>query len=381
MDRVRIGVVGVGGMGSGHCANMGQVEEARLAAVCDTDPAALEQAQANFGVPGFATHEELLDSGLVDAVIIATPHYFHPPIAEAAFARGIHVLSEKPVSVTVSAADRMNRAASESGCAFGVMYQMRSLGRVQTALKLVREGRLGELYRTSLVMGWYRSQAYYDSGGWRATWAGEGGGVLINQAPHFLDLYALLAGLPVRLTGRTRTRLHDIEVEDEAFATLEFANGAHGYLYASTTESPGHEMLELCGDRGKLVMHGASLRFFELKTSIRAHSAESKEMWAAPEVTEVELDVPATGGQHTDITRNFCRHILHGEPLLSPGVEGINAVELIDAVILSSHSGQTVSVPVDRTAYDDLMDELQRGSKAKTRVVEQRVTDTHYAGR
>jgi len=381
MDKIRIGVIGVGGMGSGHCGSMNLVDEAELTAVCDTDPTTLAQAEEKFGVPGFARHEKLLDSGLVDAVIIATPHYFHCPIAKAAFGRKLHVLSEKPIGVTVSAADEMIRAAKQSGCAFGVMYQMRSLGRVQTALKLVREGRLGELYRTSLVMGWYRSQAYYDSGGWRATWSGEGGGVLINQAPHFLDIYTMLAGLPVRLTGQTRTRLHDIEVEDEAFATLEYANGAHGYLYASTTEAPGHEMLELCGDRGKLVMHGSSLRFFELKTPIRQHCVESTEMWAGPEVNEVEVEVSTIGGQHTDITRNFCRHILYREPLISPGEDGLNAVELINAVIMSSHSRQPVSVPVDRTAYDDLIEELQRGSKSKQNVVEQKVTDEHYAGR
>src|SRR6185503_17501646 len=151
-----------------------------------------------------------------------------------------------------------------------VMYQMRALGRIKAARKIVEDGRLGEIYRTSLVMGWYRSQAYYDSGGWRATWTGEGGGVLINQAPHFLDIYTSLAGVPTRVTGRTRTRLHDIEVEDEAFATLEYANGGHGYLYASTTESPSHEMFEICGDKGKLVMHGSSLKHFEVTPGVRA---------------------------------------------------------------------------------------------------------------
>ncbi len=381
MDIVRFGIIGVGGMGFGHCASMNQIEEAHLAAVCDTNYAALKEAKSRYRVPGYDNYEALLDSGLVDAVIIATPHYFHPPIAEAAFRRKLHVLSEKPIGVTVSAADAMIRAAKESGCVFGVMYQMRSLERVRTALRLVREGRLGEIYRTSLVMGWYRSQAYYDSGGWRATWSGEGGGVLINQAPHFLDLYTLLSGLPVRLTGCTRTRLHDIEVEDEAFATLEYSNGAHGYLYASTIEAPGHEMLELCGDKGKLVMHGSNLRFFEIKTPIREHVRESTEMWGGPETVEMDLNIPMTGGQHTDITRNFCRHILCGDPLLAPGAEGIDAVELINGIILSSHTGEPVSLPVDRTAYDQLIAKLQRDSKKKQHVLEQRVTDTHYAGR
>jgi predicted dehydrogenase len=378
MDKVRIGVIGVGGMGSGHCNTMGQVAEAQLAAVCDTNPTALEEATTKHGVPGFRKAEELLDSGLVDAVLIATPHYDHPPIAIEAFKRGIHVLSEKPISVTVSQADPMIEEARNSGCVFGVMYQMRSLGRAQVARRLIEEGRLGEIYRTSLVMGWYRSQAYYDSGGWRATWNGEGGGVLINQAPHFLDLFAWFAGLPTRLTGQTRTRLHDIEVEDEAFATLEYANGAHGYLYASTTEAPSHELLEVCGDRGKLVMHGPTLRFVELKKPIRSHVVESKEMWAAPESAEVPLEIPAGGGTHTDITGNFCRAILQQEPLIAPGEEGLMAVELINGIILSGHTGQPVDLPVDRAAYDRLLKQLKRGSKEKATVREQRETDpTH----
>ena len=198
----------------------------------------------------------------MDAVIIATPHYFHPPIALDAFARGVHVLSEKPLAVTVGAADSMIAGAQKSGLKFGVMYQMRAEPQNQAAKQVVESGVLGDIYRTSLTMGWYRSQAYYNSGGWRATWNGEGGGVLFNQAPHYLDLFAWLGGLPKTIMGQTRTRLHDIEVEDEAFATLEYANGAHGYLYASTTEIPNHNMLEICGDKGKLVLHGNSLKVF-----------------------------------------------------------------------------------------------------------------------
>ena len=379
--KVRFGVIGVGGMGSGHCTQLPKIPEAELTAICDTNPDTLAGAAAKYSVPGFATHEALLDSGLVDAVIIATPHYFHPPIAVDAFARDLHVLSEKPLAVTVSAADTMIAAAKKSGRMFGVMYQMRGEGQNRAARAVIESGRLGDIYRTSLVMGWYRSQAYYDSGGWRATWSGEGGGVLINQAPHYLDVFTWLGGMPKCITGQTRTRLHEIEVEDEAFATLEYANGAHGYLYASTTEVPNHNMLEVCGDRGKLVLHGSSLKVYEVATPIRSYTQESKEMWSSPKVEEVAVEVPAEGELkgHALITQNFARSILYGDTLIAPGEEGLNAVELINGLILSSKSGKTVTVPVDRAEYDKLIEELRATSRAKARVREQRVTDPAVA--
>jgi predicted dehydrogenase len=380
-EKVRVGVIGVGGMGSGHCAQLPKIPETELSAVCDTNPDTLANIREKYSVPGFARHEELLDSGLVDAVIIATPHYFHPPIAVDAFARGLHVLSEKPLAVTVSAAAEMIRAAKASGRKFAVMYQMRGEGQNRAARAVIESGRLGEIYRTSLVMGWYRSQAYYDSGGWRATWSGEGGGVLINQAPHYLDVFTWLAGMPQRITGQTRTRLHNIEVEDEAFATLEYANGAHGYLYASTTEVPNHNMLEICGDRGKLILHGSSLKVFELASPIREFTKETAEMWASPKAEESPIDIPADGELkgHALITQNFARSILYGEPLISPGEEGLNAVELINGLILSSKTGKSVTVPVDRAEYDRLIGELKATSRAKTQVREQRVTDPAIA--
>ncbi len=379
--KVRFGVIGVGGMGSGHCVQLPKIPETELAAVCDTNPATLEAVTTKHSVPGFATHEALLDSGLVDAVIIATPHYFHPPIAVDAFARGLNVLSEKPLAVTVSSADTMIAAARKSGKKFGVMYQMRGEGQNIAARAVIESGRLGEIYRTSLVMGWYRSQAYYNSGGWRATWSGEGGGVLINQAPHYLDLFTWLGGLPQRVTGQTRTRLHDIEVEDEAFATLEYANGAHGYLYASTTEVPNHNMLEICGDKGKLVLHGSSLKVYEVATPIRSFTQETKEMWASPKAEEIAVDTPAEGELkgHALITQNFARSILYGDKLIAPGEDGLNAVELINGLILSSKTGKTVNVPVDRAEYDRLIEELKATSRAKAKVSEQRITDPAFA--
>ena len=268
----------------------------------------------------------------------------------------------------------MIRAARASGKKFAVMFQMRASARNRAAKRLIEEGRLGEIYRVSLTMGWHRTQAYYDSGTWRATWAGEGGGVLINQAPHLLDLFTWLVGLPSRLTGQVRTRLHDIEVEDEAFALLEYPNGTHGYLYASTMEAPSTEQIEICGDRGKLLLRG-DLRFWELDPSIREFSRTSPDMWAGPKAKEVPVEREESPSGHGAITANLARAILHDEPLLSPGEEGLRAVELINALIMSGKQRRPVDLPVDRAAYDALLADLQRSSRAKAATREQRVTD------
>ena len=379
MDRVRCGVIGVGGMGQGHVGMSKDIEEIELTAVCDILPDVARSVGEKAGVKSFVRHEELLDSGLVDMVIIATPHYFHGEIAEAAFARGIHVLSEKPLTVTVSQVDSMIAAAERSGKQFGVMYQMRTSPVNQAVKKLIMDGCIGEIYRTALIMGWYRSQAYYDSGGWRATWSGEGGGVLINQAPHLLDLFTWLAGLPTKITGQTRTILHDIEVEDEAFALLEYANGAHGYLYASTIEGPSEEHIEIYGDRGKVEIHNGRATYWKVDGSVRTFTRENTEMWASPKVSQEPIELIPRDGGHSAITSNFCRSILHGEPLIAPGKEGICAVEMINGIILAGKSGKPVDVPVNRPEYDELIRRLCAESKAKKTVREQRITDPSFA--
>jgi len=376
MTRIRYGIVGTGGMGTGHARTMQSIEECALAAVCDAVPEAAERVGKEFDVPFCTDYHELIDRSDVDAVLVATPHYYHPEICIYAMERGKPVISEKPIAVTVSGADAMVEAARRTGVPFGVMHQSRSEPIWRAAGELVKSGRLGELYRTMLVYADFRSQAYYDSAGWRATWAGEGGGVLINQAPHSLDRFTWLGGLPSRVTAYTATRNHRIEVEDVAAAMLEYPTGAVGYVYCSTTEAPGTDILELSGERGKLQVVDKQMRFWELPRGVKQFSDETPEMWQRPPCNEVAVELPACESGHIAILRNFARHLLHGEPLIAPGVEGINTVEMINAMILSGHTGEPVTLPVDRARYDAFLAELRRASTRKQVGPDRRVTDT-----
>ncbi len=377
MDVVRFGIIGVGGMGNGHARNMPRITEARLTAVCDTSPAALEAARDAYEVPDFDTHIELLDSGLVDAVLIATPHYFHPPIAFDAMRRGIHVISEKPMAVTVSGADAMIEAARETGVVFAVMFQQRAKPIHQAAKRLVDEGRLGSIYRTSLVDAHFRSQAYYDSASWRATWKGEGGGVLLNQAPHGMDIFTWLGGTPSRVNAHVSTFQHHIEVEDEAAALLEYPNGAIGYILETVNEVPTGMRLELCGEKGKLLLDDQGLRFWEVKEGVRAFSDCTDQMWGRPEVIPIEIPVESRRTGHADIVRNVARAILYGDPLISPGSEALSSLELADAMLLSGHRAKPVDIPLDRGEYDAFIAEMQAKSKDKV-VEDKRITDPNH---
>jgi len=376
MDKVRFGIVGVGGMGSGHARTMQSIEECELTAVCDIEQDVVEKVASQYDVKAFTNYEELVDSGLADAVIVATPHYFHPPISIYAMKKGLAVLSEKPISVTVKAADEMVNAAKETGVPFAVMYQSRSTGLYQTAHKLIEEGKLGELYRTCLISTrWFRSQAYYDSGGWRGNWLGEGGGVLINQAPHDLDLFSWLGGLPSKITARTDTRRHDIEVEDEASAMLEYPNGAVGFIHICTTEAPGTHLMEFCGERGKLVIDGGKLSFYELEMPLQKFTETTENMWGSPKAEKIDVPIEQRESGHGAIIRNLARNILYDETLISPGVEGINTIELINGIILSGKKEKPVDVPVDRDEYEKLIEELKKNSIGFSQGEAKRVTD------
>ena len=377
MDKVRVAVVGVGSMGSGHAdciAN--KVEETELVAVCDINKEVADKRAEEYGVKAFYDHKELLASGLADAITVGTPHYDHPPIAIDAFKAGVHVMSEKPIGVAVKAADEMIAAAKESGLVFCVGYQRRFEPAVQGMKALIDSGRLGKIYRASMVETHFRTQAYYDSAGWRATWKGEGGGVLLNQAPHGIDIFMMLMGLPKSLRAVTRTWGHHIEVEDEASAMLEWDGGAVGYYHTSTNEVPGANLMDICGDKGKLVYTGGKATFYALEQSLGEFNADTTKMWGNPEVTQEPVEVPDIPVQgHAAVIRSMARAILFGEERLSPGEEGILSLEFINAVILSGATGKPVEFPVPRGEYDEFIQEKIRTSTFEKKVREQQATD------
>ncbi len=379
MKKVRIGVIGLGGMGQAHITSIKSLPEAELTAVCDVNKEITEKTSEEHKVPAFSRYEELLESNLVDAVLIATPHYSHPEAGIASMSRGIHCLCEKPIAVSVGEADRLVKSAKENKVIFAVMYQQRTLPEIRLATEIIGSGRLGKIRRTCMITPTYRNQAYYDSAGWRATWKGEGGGVLINQAPHGIDLFMLLGGLPAKVTARVRTRAHRIEVEDEADALLEYSDGSFGYFYTTTNEVPSTTLMEISGDKGKLVYQDGSLRLYSSKVGISEFTFSAKEMWGAPEVTEEKLELPICETGHKEILRNFCGSILQGEKLISPGEEGLWTVEFFNALILSGKKNQPVDIPVDREAYEELLKGLQRGSQQKGAKTAQRVTDPQFS--
>jgi len=378
MKKVKIGVIGTGGMGQGHLMKIKEIPEAELTAICDIDAEITKKVSEEYEVPGFVNYEELLNSGLVDAVIVATPHYFHPPIGITAMEKGIHCLSEKPIAVSVKAADKFVEAAHKNKRVFAVMYQMRTLPEVRLARKIVENGKLGEIRRTCLIQPNYRSQAYYDSATWRATWKGEGGGVVINQAPHGMDLFLLVGGRPSRITAKVRTRLHKIEVEDEATALLEYPNGAWGYYYTTTNEAPASSFMEISGEKGKLIYENNLLKFYSLKSSISEFTFSAKDMWANLEAIEEKLELPQCETGHKEIIRNFCRSILSGEKLISPGEEGLWSVEFLNALILSGKKKKAVDLPLDREEYEELLESLKKTSREKKVKKVERVTDPHH---
>lgn len=381
MDKVRIGLVGCGGMGQKHIEYMGQLTNCELKAVSDVHEATAKEVGEKFGVKYFTDYHELINSKLVDAVLVATPHYFHPEVAIAAFKKGLNVLCEKPIAVNVSAADKMIKAAKKSKKVFGVMYQMRALATIRKARQIVESGELGEIRRTLMIEPNYRSQAYYDSGSWRGTWKGEGGGVLMNQAPHGIDLFMILGGLPNKVQARVRTKLHKIEVEDEADALLYYPNGAWGYYYTTTNEMSGERYktarIEVCGDKALLIYSGEELRLLKFTPAITEHNRTNTQVWEGPAVEDVKIDCPPAEKGHKEIIRNFCATILGQEKLLAPGEQGLMSVEFINALTLSGRTGKPVEIPVKRSKYDKLLEKLKASGVDKVVKKVIRQTDTN----
>ena len=371
MGKVRLGIIGHGGMGSNHARYLsnGEVADAELVALCDTDPERLKGAEEKYGgkLACFESADDLFAAKCVDAVIIATPHYFHPPLAIQAMENGVHPLCEKPAGVYTRQVREMNEVAEKSGLVFGVMFNQRTLGQHQKLKELVESGELGEIKRTVYTINsWFRAQSYYDSGGWRATWAGEGGGVLANQCPHNLDLWQWICGMP----GRVRAfchfgKYHDIEVEDDVTAYVEYENGATGVFLTSTGEAPGTNRLEISADNGKVVMEGGRIDFWRTRLPASKFLTEWKGGFGSPEVWKCEVPFKSGGEGHVGITRNWIQGILQGTPLLARGTEGIRGVELANAMLLSTWTDDWVDIPVDEDLFYEELQKRVATSKTK----------------
>lgn len=347
MKNVRIGIIGYGNIGSAHaqCILSGSISGLELTAICDIDEEKLLQAgKAAPAACLYSEYEDLLASGLVDAVLIAVPHYIHPEIAIMAFKKGINVLTEKPSGVFTQQVEQMNDAAKKAGKVFGIMFNQRTNPLYQQARELIQSGRIGNKKRLVwIITNWYRKQSYYDSGSWRATWAGEGGGVLINQAPHNLDLWQWMFGMPSRIRASCYVgKHHNIEVEDEAAIYAEYENGATATFLTSTGEYPGTNRLEITGDRGKIVLEDEKLRFWELGNS---------EDTCVPPYTYQEFTSQQADSAHSGILQNFTNAILYGDELLAPGYDGLNELIISNAAYLSAWTDQWVELPVDGDYY------------------------------
>jgi predicted dehydrogenase len=367
---VRMGIIGLGAMGSFHADYLreGRVRRARLTAVCDGRADRLSRFE---GVSKYEDSGKLLRSGDVDAVIIATPHSSHTDVGMEAFANGVHVLMEKPISVHKADCKKLIDAYKKTKLVFSAMYQVRTSPYWQKVKQMVSTGELGELRRVNwIITDWFRSDAYYASNEWRATWRGEGGGVLLNQCQQNLDLLAWVLGMPNRVTGFCQFgRFHDIEVEDSVTAYLEYPNGATGAFVATTGEAPGSNRWEIAGNRGKLVMENNEISFFRNEVPAPDFCRTTKEMFEAPPCWFIKVPTPPGGGHH-EITQDFVNAILDGTPLLVRGEEGMNAVELANAMIFSSLTGKPVEMPLDAPAYEAKLKELIAGSGRNKKVRE-----------
>ena len=361
MKKVRLGIIGMGNIGRYHADYLlaRKVNRCELVAVCSTSPNKLESYKSK-GLKIFGDGGELIRSGLIDAVIVAAPHYQHTTLGIAALKAGLHLMSEKPIAAHKADAEHLIAAHKKSKqLVFGAMFQLRTEPRYLKIQKLIKDGELGEIVRLSwIITDWYRTEAYYSSGGWRATWRGEGGGVLLNQCLHNLDVLSWILGMPSRVRGFAQFgRWHDIEVEDQVTAYLEWPDGASGTFITSTGEAPGTNRLEIAGSRGRLVLENNRLTLLENEADALEWSRTATVGFSKPPVTEHELPFENHPAPHAALMINFVGAILDGTPLIAPGADGIHSVELANSIVYSSILEQTLTLPLDGAAWEA---ELQR---------------------
>jgi len=374
MQNVRIGIIGMGNMGRFHANDLleGKVSRGVLTAVGSTSPQKLKEYEEK-GVKVFGGGEEMIASGEVDALVIATPHYQHVSLGIAALEAGLHVMVEKPIAAHKADAERLVAKAKEKAdLVFGAMFQLRVEPRYEKIREIVRSGELGDLMRVIWIMtDWFRSEAYFQSGGWRATWKGEGGGVLLNQCLHQLDAMQWITGMPSKVRSEVGIgKWHDIEVEDDVTCYMEFPDGASGMFLSSTGETPGSNRFELSGTKGRLILENDKLVFTKNAVSSDEWCKTSKIGFQQPDTTVEEIPIPPAEDPHAVLMTNFVDAILDGKELIAPGEEGLGSVELANVMLYSGLLGETVDLPMDGAAWESKLNQLIAESTHEKKVVE-----------
>ena len=370
MDKVRLGIIGIGNMGSSHAKKVlaGEVEDMVLGAVADIKPERRQWANDNLpGIPVFDDASKMMDSGLVDAIIVCTPHYDHPRLVKEALSKGLHAMSEKPAGVYTKAVRELNEYASKQDKIYAIMFNQRTNCVYRKMKEIVASGEMGQIRRTNwIITNWFRSQSYYDSGAWRATWDGEGGGVLLNQCPHNLDLWQWICGMPCKVRAFCHNgKWHNIEVEDDVTAYVEYPNGATGVFVTSTSDAPGTNRLEIDLDGGRLVCDGEKLWQYKLDTPIPEFHKTYKGGFGAPKGEDVEVETDGLNPQHVGVLKAFAAKILGKGELIASGQEGINGLTISNAMHLSSWLDKTIELPLDEDLFLEELNKRRATSKAK----------------
>ena len=387
-EKIKLGIIGIGNMGSAHAKNVieGQCPDFELVAVADLKPERLKWAKENLGenILLFDNAIEMLDSKKIDACIVSVPHYDHPKYAMECMKRGIHVMVEKPAGVYTKQVKEMNAEAKKHPeVVFGMMFNQRTNCIYRKMREIVKSGKYGNIRRTNwIITTWYRPQAYYDSGDWRATWSGEGGGVLLNQCPHQLDLWQWICGMPKKVQSKLHYGLwHDIEVEDDVTTYVEYENGATGVFITSTGDAHGVNRFEIQMDKGRIIAENGKLELLEYDMTEQEFSKTNTEPFATVGAKEVDVETDGKDPQHVGVLNAWGGAILRGEPLVAGGEEGINGLTLSNAMHLSSWLDKEITLPFDEELYYNELMKRVATSKRKTNVKEV-VADTSgsYSG-
>ena len=372
MDKIKLGIIGFGNMGTGHTSNImgGNCPEVELVAICDKNSARIEFGKNKYpdaNITYFTDAIEMLDSGLIDSCLVAVPHYDHTKYSIECMKRGIHVMCEKPAGVyTRQVREMIAESEKHPEVVFGMMFNQRTNPVYRKMHELVHSGKYGEIRRTNwLITNWYRSQAYYNSSDWRATWAGEGGGVLLNQCPHQLDLWQWICGMPVKVQSKIKYGAwHDIEVDDDVTTFVEYENGATGVFITTTGDGKGSNRFEVQMDGAKLVVEDDKLTVTEFEMKESEFTKTNTEVFGSIKTHDLPIEIESKNPQHIGVVNAWAGKILHGTPLIAEGAEGLKGVILSNAMHLSDFLGKEIELPFDEDLYyEELMKRVATSKK------------------